>query len=344
MTAALIQQQRQRHDGLQPIRLARDLGQIADLIELCFADQMDSGGRAAVQEMKFMAGMGPLLWLFALLGLRNQYGLGYVWREDGRVVGNASLYPAGAHPSLGRGWLVANVTVHPDYRRRGIARAMMRAILDLARRQRGRWILLQVEADNQGAVGLYDSLGFEHYETLSHWKARRNGTLPPAPPGIWGVRPRKSADGPAEVDLIFNRARTGAMTWTRPLSQGSVQGGWTGSLDDLLEGSSATRLVMPDPLKPGRLLGSAWVSVSGWQQARVSLFIDPALDDPNGRLALLYHTLNNPLIARRTISVEIVAGDAVIEEALQAAGFEPVRHLIQMRKIIPSEELESAGM
>src|SRR5512139_386851 len=105
MAAALAQRRpTKRDDGLQPTSFPRDLGQIAELIELCFASQMDTGGRSAVSEMKAISKLGPLVWLLALI---DRYvaglGTGFVWRINGKVVGNVSLYRAGSHPYLGPG-------------------------------------------------------------------------------------------------------------------------------------------------------------------------------------------------------------------------------------------------
>ncbi len=335
MTAALTRQRSgQRHgDGLQPTNLARDLYQIAELIELCFGGRLDANGRAAVREMKAISKLGPLLWLFSLIGLTGGLGSGYVWRAGKHVVGNVSLYRGGIHPYLGQGWLIANVVVHPNYRRQGIARAAMQASIDLVRSQGGRWIALQVEADNDGALKLYDGLGFERFETLTQWEARSPSRPLPTPDrsaGIWRVRRRRWTDTDAEAGLIYTRARQGAMAWTRPIEQHQVRGGLLRSLEDLGD-QGKERWVLVDPACPHRLLGSIWLKVTGWQRARLTLFLDPALDDPEARCALLSRALRRPLLRGRTVRLETLADDEAVEESLRAAGFQPIRSLVQMR-------------
>lgn len=81
---------------------------------------------------------------------------GFVWVEEGQVVGNVSMRPALEQG----GFLIGNVCVHPDWRRRGIARALMDAALGELRRRRVRWAGLEVRADNDHARGLYEALGF----------------------------------------------------------------------------------------------------------------------------------------------------------------------------------------
>jgi len=317
---------RRRDDGLYPTNLLRDLRQIADLIEICFGPNLDAGGRSAVWEMKLLARLAPLLWLMTLVDIEGAgLGQGYVWRTDGRVVGNVSLYRGGTHPRLGRGWLIANVAVHPDHRRRGIARALMRAALDMAF-QRGRWVALQVEADNQAAVALYESLGFERFETLAQWQTGcvRVDRLPELDERARTVRVRLTDEAAAESDLIYNRARLGGMAWTRPIEPSDI-------VDSLL-GVAKERWILPAFGQPGRFGGVLWVESTGWRQSRLTLFLDPALEDPAARRALLVRALRQPTLQGRALRLEAVADDPPVDDLLRSVGFRRERSLIQMRR------------
>ena len=55
------------------------------------------------------------------------------------------------------------VYVTPEQRGRGIARALMRMVLQEAAERGYRALVLTVEAGNRTAVGLYESLGFTRY-------------------------------------------------------------------------------------------------------------------------------------------------------------------------------------
>ena len=336
MAAALARRQSvsRRGEGLQPTCLSRDLYQIAELIEMCFSSHLDSSGQAVIREMKALSHLWPLLALLELLD-RAAFGLGtgYVWREQRRVVGNVSLYRGGIHPWLGRGWLIANVAVHPDYRRRGIARAMMQASLDMAREMGGRWVALQVEASNTEALALYDGLGFERYETLAQWECGGlyNLSLLSDTPQ-WLVRRRRSDEVAAETELVFKFARQGGMIWTRPLDRSDLLDNPFAALGDWLEGQARKeRWVLPDPFWAGRLLGSLWLERVSWRRAQLSLFLDPALTDPAGRCALLHHVLSSSALEGWIVRLETAADDAPVEQLLQAAGFRQVRRLVQMR-------------
>ena len=96
-------------DGLRPVNLRTDLAPLADLIELAFADTMDNSGRAAVREMRYLSRMGPGLNVLAgVSDLTQGIGLGYVWIEDARLIGNVSIYPANWPSDAGDAWIIAN--------------------------------------------------------------------------------------------------------------------------------------------------------------------------------------------------------------------------------------------
>ncbi len=134
--------------GLRPFNPMRDMGPVADLIEVAFGVELGPEGREAVWGMRAASYMGPLLWVLGDLFS------GYVWVEEKRVVGNVTL-------SRSRGgYLVSNLAVHPDHRRRGIARRLMEAVVERAEKRGVTWVALEVRGDNRAAKGLYAKLGF----------------------------------------------------------------------------------------------------------------------------------------------------------------------------------------
>lgn len=54
----------------------------------------------------------------------------------------------------------AQLAVHPDHRRRGHARALLVALME-AHRAAAQCVQLEVRASNEGALRLYEGLGFE---------------------------------------------------------------------------------------------------------------------------------------------------------------------------------------
>ena len=91
-------------DGVRPVNLRTDLRPLADLIELVFADSMDSSGRSAIREMRYLSSLGYGLKLIARLNeLALGISLGFVYVLDGKLVGNVSVYPANYPVGFGDG-------------------------------------------------------------------------------------------------------------------------------------------------------------------------------------------------------------------------------------------------
>jgi [ribosomal protein S18]-alanine N-acetyltransferase len=57
-------------------------------------------------------------------------------------------------------WHVMNVAVTPEYRRRGIARLLLERLFELTASDERRGYTLEVRVSNEGAIKLYQGLGF----------------------------------------------------------------------------------------------------------------------------------------------------------------------------------------
>jgi len=167
---------------VRPFDTRRDLKCAADLIELCFAETLTIDGRRYLQKMRAAAKAQDASQWGALAATRASIPLaGYVWEEGDQVVGNLSLIPF-----FHRGRrinLIANVSVHPDFRQRGIAKALTQEALQKSRRQRAYELWLQVRDDNPAAGALYTSMGFEAQGRRSTWNVRPKALRGEIPPG-----------------------------------------------------------------------------------------------------------------------------------------------------------------
>jgi RimJ/RimL family protein N-acetyltransferase len=85
---------------------------------------------------------------------------GYIWEEEGRALGLINVSPIGMDYDT---WVIGNVAVLPEHRRKGIARQLIQAAVDLARQHRIKSVILEVIANNVPAVTLYENKGFEIY-------------------------------------------------------------------------------------------------------------------------------------------------------------------------------------
>lgn len=86
--------------------------------------------------------------------LENPLALWLVWEEDGRVLGYV-----GSQTVLDETDMM-NVAVSAQARRRGIAQALVEALVIQLKQRGSRCLTLEVRASNAPAICLYEKLGF----------------------------------------------------------------------------------------------------------------------------------------------------------------------------------------
>jgi ribosomal protein S18 acetylase RimI-like enzyme len=266
-------------DGMRPLNLRTDLADLADLMELVFSDSMDANGQSAIREMRYLSRVGLGLNFLAsvnelAIGVRH----GYVWIEDGKLVGNVSLYPAHWPSDLGRAWIVANVGVHPTYQRRGIARRLMQASMEFIRAQGGTCGVLQVDYDNTPARNLYTSLGFRDERAWTTW---RRSTVARVPESLSAepifITRRRGRDWSLEYALAkrLRPAEQGGLGWQRPLHPSLFRRSLWQQITDFLSLQSLERLSIYSEDRQ-RILASLWIE-SGFAagSAQLTLLVEP---------------------------------------------------------------------
>ena len=113
---------------------ADHVAQVAQLEALCFSDPWSETSVAS--ELT-----NPLsCWL---VSLENDRVTGYVGSQT--VVGETDMM---------------NIAVHPDFRRRGIAEALILELIDGLKARENHCLTLEVRASNTSAIALYGKLGF----------------------------------------------------------------------------------------------------------------------------------------------------------------------------------------
>ena len=86
--------------------------------------------------------------------LKNKLALWLVAEEEGTVAGYIGSQTCGDESD------VMNVAVHPDFRRRGIAEALVNSLVTELNAIGSRCLTLEVRVSNVPAVSLYEKLGF----------------------------------------------------------------------------------------------------------------------------------------------------------------------------------------
>ena len=309
-------------DGLRPLDLRRDLGGIAALMELCFGDTLDGAGWGAVREMQRLSRAGPLLWLMGTVAPAWQ--LGFVWIENGRVIGNVSTQPS---ENDRRTWLIANVAVHPDHRRRRMARTLTEAAMRLALDSGATQILLQVNQNNTAAHRLYEALGFQPLAAHTAWERMTGFPPPPAAlPGI-DIRPARAAEW-EDVFRFVSGYRPEGSNWLKPLRSDDWRPSLARAINNFLSGAQEEQWLAMEPASR-QIVGLAKVDTGFGSADQIFFVIRP---DWASRLEVpLLVTALRRLGARPwSVRIDHPAGEA--ETALQDLGFRRLPTLVWMRK------------
>ena len=312
--------------GLRPLHPVRDLGGVADLLEKVFSRELDANGRQMIREARMLSRTGPFLYLLSpLSGGGMGLSPGFVWDEDGRIVGNVTLIRSSKRPGA---WQVANVAVHPDHRHQGIATRMVEAAVDYVRRQNGHSIDLQVKQDNP-AVALYRQLNFQPLGAVTRWEL--GGRMRMAQILIHGrtVSRAQRHDWVAIWDL-FRSVKPAALGWPDPWSENDFQPSFWRCLADLAAIRTVRRWVAPRAAGAG-LDGYIEFRASPGTIPQLTLRVRPELSaELEGDLllaALRYMSRKGHYLA---VS-DHPAGDVPAEGRLREAGFRPLRTLLMMR-------------
>ena len=113
---------------------ASDVAPVAALEKFCFSDPWSEKSVASELENQLA------LWLVAVEG---ETVVGYVGSQT--VMDETDMM---------------NVAVHPDFRRRGIAEALVNGLVEELKTKDSHCLTLEVRASNAPAIALYEKLGF----------------------------------------------------------------------------------------------------------------------------------------------------------------------------------------
>jgi len=314
----------QTNSGLRRINPTKDFGQLVELLRIVFGQEAGGEGQflgnvSTDQNQNFLWRFDPNL---------ARLSPGFVWEQDSKIVGNATLLPS--RPS-GR-YLVANVAVHPDYRRQGIARMLMNAVVEDVQSRQGREIMLQVVHDNQKAVALYRSMQFESLGSMSTWHSSvsRLHELPehnhffevqPLSRGRW-----------RDAYYLDRHSLDPNLNWPAPRPTDFYKTGIWHRFFGFFNGQKTRAFVTMDT--ESRLTGLVSICSEWGQPHEIAMRIHPQWQ---GQLEL--PLLNSAVrylryLARRNIRMIHFADDKVMNQLLTKANFRLQRTLTHMRLIL----------
>jgi ribosomal protein S18 acetylase RimI-like enzyme len=292
------------------------------LIELCFAENMDSEGQSYIRQMRSASRDKSFLRRANnAIESASMPLTGYVWEQDGHIIGNASLVPF-RHKGK-RIHLIANVATHPDHRRKGIARVLTEQAMQHARQHGTDELWLHVREDNPGAVKMYSDLGFVERARRTTWRKRKNGEFSrsESTPSLLTVTKRHPQFWPQQAAWL-KRLHPEELSWYRSLNWNSLKPGLWGWLYRVFVDFDLQQWAVQ---KNGRLEGVlAWIPTT--RHSSLWLACDQNADSES--ITLLLRKAHQDLNYRKNWSLEHPAG--LQEQAIQAAGFTVFRTLIWM--------------
>lgn len=311
---------------MRPISLPDDLRAVADLVEMCFAATLDDDGRRFIRQMRKAAASRKGLNTFSSLPGSIT---GFVWVEQGEIVGNLNLIPVLVRRH--RAYLMANVAVHPDFRRRGIAHSLTEAGIELAASKRVRNIWLQVDEDNLTAQHLYQGFSFGERARRTVWHSQESTPAIKVPPSV-RIKSAQRTDWQQQkawLKMLYNHN----VRWNLPINFKLYAPGISGSLLRLLNERKVKQWSAYHHTK--------WIGSLTWQssysQADWFWLSAPPEKRELAILALIPYARkvlqeNKLLRPQRKVAVNFPAGEAT--EAFKAVGLTPHNTLIWMEKIL----------
>ncbi len=323
---------RYRNSGLRPLQPMRDLSSVADLLERVFSRELDANGRRMIQEARMMGRAGPFMYLLVpLSGGGVGFSPGYVWEENGQIVGNVTMIRSSKRSGV---WQIANVAVDSDYRRQGIASRMLAESVAYIRRHKGHTVGLQVRQENK-AIALYLRHGFQAQGAVTRWRLSGRLSLDRIlAHGRQVIRARRQDW--AEIWQIFSSMSPAAQGWPEPMIEKDFRPSFWRWLSEFPAVRSVKRWVTPRVLGEG-LQGYVETSTVSGMIPQLTLRVRPDFAD----------TLEGDLLAAalsdlskrgyyRTVT-DHPTGDVPAEGRFREAGFRPQRTLMLMQLDLTEE-------
>lgn len=309
------------HNGkIRPVDPRRDLSSIADLIELCFIHQMDDDGRDYLRHIRHAAGdLSLQRWV---RGANEQVSVplfGYVWEENGHIVGNLTLIPFFREGKWR--YLIANIATHPDFRGRGIAYQLTQRGIQHVQEIGASAVWLQVREDNWAALHLYVKLGFLERARRTTW-GLSNSPPPLIPLNGVEVSWRRGSDWKNQINWL-QRTYPAEVAWNLNFNPDRFAPGifrsFTRFLNSERQEQWAVRLGLD-------LLGIAIWDASAYNNETVWVAPNPVCEDQ--ALVVLLTILRRQVDSSRALTINYPANRGAV--SFQRAGFDLQNTLIWM--------------
>jgi len=313
---------------LRRLEVPGDLSSVADLIDLCFQGNMDEDGLDYLKHIRKAASDSKLVkWILAAGELVSFPLHGFVWLENNTIVGNLSLIPF----FWQHRWrfLIANVAVHPEYRQRGIGRALTKKAVEHAQSLGHRDIWLHVRAGNIPAIRLYESLGFIERTLRATWQNATPTKQQPIFPDIH-ITKRRKGDWEFQKKYL-NACYPEEVAWNLNYKEENFKPGIFPSMLNFLNDRDMKQWVARSS---HQVLGTAiWEPT---HQFADTIWLGISNHDQEPIVESLLKTIANELDGGRPLSINFPAYSAEI--AFRNAGYRLIHNLIWMQRLFSGKE------
>jgi ribosomal protein S18 acetylase RimI-like enzyme len=178
-----------------------DLSDLLSLLLACFGKEFEISGLDPdhVSDMvnRVFGITGRLF-----LGLMRLFGKEplklFVAEAGGRIVGTTMIN------LREKSGYISSVMVHPDYRRKGIAKTLMKNALDYIQKRKKRRAVLHVDSTNAPAISLYANLGFRTFDHSAYFVGKTD--LMPVPENTSRVEIRNFQN--EDLDQIYSMIKS----------------------------------------------------------------------------------------------------------------------------------------
>ena len=296
---------------------------MADLVEICFSDTLDTDGYRFIQQMRRASKDNKFLkWAVHAVDSSSLPLSGYVWEEFGNIVGNISVIPF--RKKSKKIYLIANVAVHPDYRRRKIASHLTEMAIAHAKQRNAAEVWLQVREENQEAISLYESFGFHEVARRTRWEAAPEKDLPSTSSMDDLTILNRSKEEWALQKKWLENLYPEELSWYQPMEWYRFRPGLLYSLLRLFADSSTHHWSIKSHDK---LLAIGTWFAEMRRNERIYLAVPEEIEEEGLTNLLLY--IRRILTGRRNLVLDFPGGFA--SDSIQKSGFHRVRTLIWMR-------------
>lgn len=332
---------RTHETGIRPFDIGRDLRAVAELISVAFSQELDGRGNDALREMRFMSNFGGFLGLMnRSTGEFNDLLSGFVWVEQGQVVGNVTVQRG---DKIGSRWQIANVAVAPGYRGRGISRRLMDAAVEHAVTCGGQWVVLQVYANNQVARHLYDAMGFQEVDGTTELRAAQPPRV--APPGAaTHLRAFAAGDWQQLYELANNQLGPQAQWW-RPVRRTDFEQMFEDRIGEWVQRVIGQRTVYRRAIQVSPRFESALIlRAQRWENPhQVQLWTRPEHFGIHDVTLLRWALATLQDYPRWPVEISLNTRHHTAIDLLHECGFKTQRTLLTLRKRIDGEGDEVVG-